>query len=155
MKLKTEYEASVTKWLYYFFIIWPFRYKHQWNFAQEPKIGKCRLKLLPKRYHITLKSSQNGKIWPNEVTLGTFEQVCYVLGLLIDLNIGPKFQVIACFASLIWKVHLICKSLWSRICYLWVLLFKPTLPHPNGFCWCHQCSWTLTSVDSMQVSNRK
>ena len=26
-------------------------------------------------------------------------------------------------------------------------------PHPNGFCWGCQCSWTLTPANSMQVSN--
>ena len=36
----------------------------------------------------------------------------------------------------------------------WLLLGSPMLmePHPNGFYWDHQYSWTLTSANSMQDS---
>ena len=30
--------------------------------------------------------------------------------------------------------------------------FLKQLSHPNGFCSGHQCSWTLTPANSMQVS---
>ena len=41
-----------------------------------------------------------------------------------------------------------------NVCYTYFFVYlTPTTYHPNGFCWGHQCSWTLTPANSMKVSS--
>ena len=61
-------------------------------------------------------------------------------------DIGLKF-----FGTLLVRFRRLASKFWTNL----IIILKQLKPHslpPVGFYWSHQCSWTLTTANSMQVS---